>query len=148
MDVDAMVTALRAATGAEREVVLDGLFAETVVLRHVPSYPKDGPLPGKQLTAQASAERALFSREIPGYTSTHTYESSGDGAIIERYHMQGTFPDGEVLDNPMRITFDVSDGAIVAMTAEIDAASVAGLGKVIAAAGGLGLDDADSTSPR
>src|SRR6476659_6774301 len=126
MDAQSIVTRLQAAERGEREEVLGQLFAEKVDLRHVPSSDHDGPMAREQLVAGATAERKLFESAIPDFVSTHRYEVE-DERIVEQYHMRGTVPGGGALDNRMTITYTVSDGAISAMTAEIDPESAAPL---------------------
>ena len=143
MDAQSIVARLRAAKGREREEVLGGLYAEKVDLRHVPPSEHDGVMSREQLVAGAPAERGLFENAIPDFNSTHSYEVEGE-RIVEQFHMRGTLRDGQVLDNRMTITYTVSDGAISAMTAEIDPEGSAPLRTVIVQAGGFPRPDAES----
>jgi ketosteroid isomerase-like protein len=121
MDIEEMAERLRAAGDGEREQVLAELFAETVELQHDPVNEHDGPMPRERLTKGATAERDMLAQVMPDFTATFSYEVDGD-RIIEQYHMGGTMPNGEVLDNPMVITFTVADGAITVMHAKFDPA--------------------------
>ena len=127
---------LRAAAGnpLANQEALARLFADEVQLRHEPSHPSDGPMPGRLLAEIARSEVEAVMRALPDaeQNSEITVEEAG---VRVRGRTRGTLADGTAIDVQTNTLFTVADGRIVGLRSDMDSRSTEAWGNVLAAGG-------------
>jgi hypothetical protein len=134
--VDDMAVRLRAVSAdrVRSHLALASLFAETIELRHEPSHPSDGPISGRLLAEVSRREVDAAGRALPDLASNVEVTVEGDSLRV-RSRTTGTLSDGTKVDVQTNTVFVVADGAIVGLYSDMDEASMAAWGHVLAAGG-------------
>jgi ketosteroid isomerase-like protein len=112
---DELRAAYRAGPSAGH-AVMASLFGESVVLRHDPPLPTDGPIPGGFLREMSGLETAAAHRALPDLRYESVDVSGDDDAVRVRATVTGTLATGEVVAVTTDVLLELSDGRIVGLT--------------------------------
>jgi hypothetical protein len=134
--VNEVAEELRAAGGVGgTQEVLARRFAEAVELRHDPPSPSDGPIPGALLAEVSRREVEAVGRALRERVDGASDVTVAGDVVHVRGRTRGSLDDGTTIDVRTSTRFTVADGRIVALQSDMDAASGAAWGKVLAAGG-------------
>ena len=119
-----LAEALRAAAdGGSTPAVLADYYAETVVVRHVPALPNDGPVAGHLLAEMGRREVAASGRALSGSSERSTEVTVEGDAVRMRSRTKGALADGTAIEAETNTLFHVADGCIDELVSEMDEAS-------------------------
>jgi hypothetical protein len=111
------------------------LFADAIELRHEPALATDDRIPGRLIAEASRLETEATARALSTSLETRSdvLVEGDDLRVIGR--VAGTLADGTVIDVHTDVLFTIADGQIVGLRSQMDDASMASWGQVLAAGG-------------
>jgi hypothetical protein len=113
--------------------LLASLCADEVVLSHDPRGESEGAIPGRMLGGAVRSEAAAVARALPDAKHVAPEITVTGDRIRMRGTVSGSLADGTDVAIRTDTVFRISNGRIVALTANMDAASAASWARLLAA---------------